>query len=225
MIYKLKNFVLDLVFPRHCLNCNRLGHFICPKCRGEIIKISQTNCPICHQKSENGRLCPKCRPKYRLRGVLAYGFFHDPILKNVIHQFKYEGISSAGEELAELLEPLVPKEIDTLAFVPVSRKRLHERGFNQAKVLAQHLSRLSGKPVYKGLIKTRHTERQVGLKRGERLANLRGVYKVTNEQEIKNKKILLIDDVLTTGATLDNCSRALRSAGAKEIWGLVLARE
>jgi ComF family protein len=157
--------------------------------------------------------------------VVALGFFHDPVLKKIIHQFKYNGISAAGEELAELMVPLVPEGIEIITFVPVSRRRFNERGYNQAEILARSLGRLIDRPVVKALNKVKNTERQVGLKRKERLENLRGVFVASDEGKIRGKRVLLIDDVLTTGATLDGCSSVLRDAGAKQVWGLVLARE
>lgn len=224
MLRKLKNDILDLIFPANCLNCGRLGYFICDSCRGKIIKIKKQSCPFCHRESVGGRTCLRCRPSHRLAGVVALGFFHDSVLKEAIHHFKYEGISAAGRELAEMAAPLVG-EVDVFAFVPISKRRYNERGYNQAEVLAVELGLLLQKPLYRGLRKTRHTERQVGLKRRDRLKNLRGAFVVRDKELVQGKRVLLIDDVLTTGATLEECAKMLRQAGAKRVTGLVLARE
>jgi ComF family protein len=116
-------------------------------------------------------------------------------------------------------------EFDLIVYAPISRRRRNERGYNQAKLLAQELSQQYGKPVINALIKKRHTKTQVGLRRIDRLDNLSGAFEVKNGLELKGKKILLIDDVLTTGATLDECAKVLKSAGARQVWGAVLARE
>lgn len=224
MLTKLKNDILDFIFPPHCLYCGRLGRFICDDCRGKIIRIKRQSCPFCHKESEAGSSCPTCHRSHRLYGVRALGFFHDPILKQIIHQFKYEGISAAGGELAEMLAPLVGA-VDILTFAPVTRQRYNQRGYNQAEILAIGLGSLLEKPVYRGLKKIRQTKRQVGLKRRERLANLEGAFVTADPEMIVGKEVLVIDDVLTTGATLEECAKVLRKVGAKRVRGLVLARE
>lgn len=224
MLAKLKNDILDLMFPARCLNCGKLGRFVCEECLSRIVRIKRQSCPFCHSESEEGRSCLPCRRTHRLWGVMAFGFFHDPILKQVIHRYKYEGISAAGGELAKMLAPLV-READVLTFVPVSRRRRNERGYNQAEILAAELSSLLCVPIYKGLKKIKQTKRQVGLKRKERLANLEGAFVATDTETVAAKRVLIIDDVLTTGATLEACARILRAAGAKRVRGLVLARE
>jgi len=228
MITKLKKDILDLIFPPRCLNCNRLGQFVCNDCLGKIIKIKNQGCPICHKKTEGGRLCRSCRSKNKLTGVIAYGYFHDPILKKIIHQYKYEGISAAGEEIASLLVEVVKANgirFDVIAYAPVSRRRFNERGYNQAEILAKHLSKYFGKPFFREISKIKHTPTQVGLKRKDRIHNLEGTIVVKNGEVLKGKRIIIIDDVLTTGATLNECARALRQAGARQVWGVVLAKE
>lgn len=224
MIQKLKKVILDTIFPPRCLNCKRLGRYICDECAQKIIKIKYQNCPICHRKTTDYKLCAGCRRKSGLYGLVALGYFHDPVLKNIIHEYKYNGIYAAGDELAAMVESLIPPEIDSVTFAPMSRKRFNFRGYNQAEILAREIGRLTGKPVLSGLVKTRHTKSQVGLERRERLKNLEGAF-VCRDNNVAGRSILLVDDVLTTGATLSGCAKALRRAGAKRIWALVLARE
>lgn len=224
MIQKLKKVILDTIFPPRCLNCNRLGKYICNECEQKIIKIKYQNCPLCHRKNIDNRLCPSCRQGSGLYGVVALGFFHDPVLKNIIHEYKYSGIYAAGGELATLVEPLISQDIDIVTFAPMSRKRFNSRGYNQSEVLAKEVSCLIDKPVRSCLVKTRHTKSQVGLERRQRLKNLEGAF-VCRENNVAGRSILLVDDVLTTGATLSGCARALRKAGARRVWALVLARE
>jgi ComF family protein len=228
MLSKLKKDILDTIFPPRCLNCGLLGRFICSDCRAKIIKIKKSNCPFCRKESFGGEVCVTCKRKYHLSGVVAYGHFRDPIWKEIIHRYKYSGISAAGTELAELLAVTVMDNgpsFDVIVSVPVSRKRLNERGYNQAEVLAVELGHLVQKPTLGVLKKKIHTASQVGLKRKDRLDNLKGAFETNNGVVIKGQRVLLIDDVFTTGATMDECARVLRKSGAQQVWGAVLAKE
>ena len=228
MLQKLKKNILDLIFPPRCLNCNHLGKFICDNCLGKIIRIKEQGCPFCHKKTNGGRLCAACRAKHELTGVVAYGYFHDPILKQIIHPYKYEGISAAGEVISLLLAQTIKStaiNFDIITFAPVSKRRFNERGYNQAEILAKHLSEYFEKPLFRKISKIKHTPTQVGLKRKDRLRNLEGTIVVKDSDILKGRRVIIIDDVLTTGATLDECARALRQAGARQVWGVVLGKE
>ncbi|MDD3480884.1 MAG: ComF family protein [Patescibacteria group bacterium] len=226
MFSKLKNSIYDLLFPPYCISCTQVGSFLCPKCSKEIVRLSVQYCPFCRKPIRNGQTCPDCKEGHHLTGCVAYGYYKNPILKEVIHNFKYEGVTSLSDILAPYLCGLVREEkikFDIVVAVPITIKRLNDRGYNQAEILARKVAQELKETYFEGLKKQKETKPQVGLKRRERISNLRGAFLV--EGSVKAKRILLIDDVLTTGSTLDECARVLKKAGAKEVYGLVLARE
>jgi competence protein ComFC len=114
---------------------------------------------------------------------------------------------------------------DTISFVPLSKKRLIRRGYNQSQIIASELSRLTKADLYQDLVKIKETKTQVGLTRKERIKNLEGAFALKNERKLAGKRVVLIDDVITTGATLDQCASVLKKAGAREVWGLTVAKE
>jgi ComF family protein len=218
--------ILDLFFPPYCVICNKIGTFLCPDCQSSFLKIKAQSCPGCNKISPKGNYCHNCRPKNSLSGVLAYGYFKDERLKKAIHDFKYNKYSALAPSLASLLIEKIKEEeyiFDAIAFVPISKKRQAWRGFNQAELLAIEISRAFTKPLIK-LKKLKETETQVGLKKRARQKNLENAFGYQGER-INYKKILLVDDVLTTGTTLNECARVLKKNGAKSVFGIVLAKE
>lgn len=160
-------------------------------------------------------------------GIRGVGYLRGP-LKRAIYQFKYRqkrklALPLAGLMYQYLSENLLPAEL--IAPVPLHMDRLRERGYNQAALLARALSERSGLPIEEGsLVRIKETMPQVALKVEERRKNVRGAFCGQGEK-LKDRRVLLIDDVSTTGATLDACAEALREKGARSVWALVLARE
>jgi ComF family protein len=222
---KLKNFMLELFFPARCSVCNQIGTFLCDNCTAEIIFIKEQTCPKCNKINFTGEYCRKCRHGKSLRGVSAATYFRDENIKTIIHELKYKGYFAIAPTLAEKMVACAPKiKIDFVAFVPASRKRLKKRGYNQAKELAKNLSKMLEAPLLEELIKVKETKSQVGLRKKEREKNLLGAFEYRGP-ELSGKKILLIDDVKTTGTTLEACAKELKKSGAKTVWGLVFAKE
>ena len=151
-------------------------------------------------------------------------------LKEIIHSFKYKKRISLAKIVSKFMIDFISENgevlegIDIITFVPLKNDRLRERGFNQSKVLAFNISKEFGIPLLDALQKTRATRPQNELSRDERLANLDGAFKVKGDVELNNARMLLIDDVMTTGATLSECSKILLDAGALEVRCLALAR-
>lgn len=219
-MFDLKKFLLDLFFPVQCLGCEKDGVWLCPSCLTKI-KINFVNQPYLLNQNQN------------LNGVLVAADYNQPLLAKILHSFKYNFVSDLGEILAELLIKFLEFKIkkgdffsfDLVIPVPLARKRKLWRGFNQAEILSQKISQRFGWPLDLNLIfRTYHTHPQVGLKSGERAINVKGIFKVKSQLDLNNKRILLIDDVITTGATMQECAKVLKEAGAKEVWGLVIAK-
>jgi len=173
--------------------------------------------------SEHATTCKECFTDAPLFSrVLNYGLYDDA-LAEAINLMKFSGIRRLAKPLGRLLLSLEIPECDGIIPVPLSRKSLRERGFNQSLLMARVISKKLNIPLYMDiLLKTRDTLPQVGLNAKERRKNLRGVFKVSGK--IKNQRLLLIDDVMTTGATARECSKTLIKAEAKEVVVITLAR-
>ncbi|MBF0538392.1 MAG: ComF family protein [Nitrospirae bacterium] len=191
----------------------------CSICCKPIVNASIAN----DSTGEVSGLCQDCeeqRPFYT--SAFAFGVY-EGVLREAIIRYKFAPIKRLCRPLAELLCSLPIPKVDMITAIPVTRKRLIERGFNQTILLARRLSGEFGIALADDVVlKVRDTGHQVHLSREERLVALQGAFEVAGD--VRGKRILLVDDVLTTGATTNECTKALLSAGAKEVYVAVLAR-
>lgn len=174
-------------------------------------------------------MCQRCmRTPGHLASVRAACSF-EGVVRKAVHQFKYRGVTALAPLLGDLLAHGLarrPAEADVLIPVPLFADRLRERGYNQALLLAQQLADRLSLPVAENtLVRTRRTTPQVKLSARERRANLRGAFACPNHEQVAGRKVLVIDDVTTTGATLRACADALAAAGATRVMGVVVAKE
>lgn len=223
----IKEKILDLLFPKKCVCCGKMGSFLCGICKKEITKVKSGSCPNCNRLSKKGKFCQTCRPKTSLTGVLFCLYFSEEKTKKLLHEFKYGGIYGISEILGNMMAEKIIEEnlsVDLITFVPISKKRQRKRGFNQTQLLAKEISDKTGIKMLPLVKKIKETKSQVGLKKKERQSNLGGAF-IGLEQSLRGKKILLVDDVYTTGTTMLECGKALRSMGAKEVWGITAAKE
>lgn len=176
----------------------------------------ESPCRVCHPE-----------PTSRLEGIRALGYFEGP-LRRVVHGFKYNRRAELADPLAALLARSLdndPLAVDLLVSVPLHPDRRRARGYNQAALLAAELARRARIPLAEeALVRLRATRPQLGLSAAQRRENVRGAFQARSEL-VRGKTILLIDDVTTTGATLEACAQALLQAGARRVRGLVLAKE
>jgi competence protein ComFC len=138
MLNKLKNLIIEAIFPSYCVWCERLGSLVCEECSGKIMRVRGQTCPFCNKIAPKGRACAACQKKHSLKGVLSVGYFKDERLKEIIHVFKYQDLFSLKDYLAGELLELINKEglvFDTISFVPLSKKRLIRRGYNQSQII------------------------------------------------------------------------------------------
>lgn len=237
ILISLKNFLLDLFFPKTCLNCGKEGNYLCSDCQALIEITTSQYCPGCQKITIDGKPCKNCKKSIQLNRLYFSTFYKNQIVKKLITKFKYEPFcKELAKPLANLIiihfqllgnfQNLVRNWDLVLIPVPLDKKRLKWRGFNQAEELAKELSLILKLPVVGGnLIKIKKTPPQVDLEKNLRIQNLNGVFSIKNKEKIKGKKILLVDDVYTTGSTLNQCAKILKEAGAKEVWGVTVARE
>lgn len=237
---------LDLIFPKRCVGCGNFGSYICDNCF-TYIKFSEYGfCTVCQKASIDRLTHPGCRSKYEIDGVFA-SVLYKGIMKRVIARFKYEPyVSDLRHILSDLFyEGLIQNEVfSRLAGekclpvpIPLHASRYRERGFNQAKLLLEgFLERLqsnnSGDKGEKSnagkklLIRIKHTKRQFGLTQADRVANIKDAFAVdARVLEVLNKDmvVFLVDDIVTSGATMREASRVLKKAGFKKVYGIALA--
>ncbi|HEV8596444.1 MAG TPA: ComF family protein [Candidatus Dormibacteraeota bacterium] len=219
--------MLDLVLPPRCGGCRRLGSWLCEGCRARIRRLEEPLCRRCGVELDSARRECGCRARLRslsrLRSAVA---FEGPI-ESAVHRFKYEGWRRLAGPLGQLVaERLVVEGLAArcVVAVPLHRERLRQRGYNQAELLAEDLRRRLAvfAPVGK-LVRTRPTPPQVGRDRLRRFENVGNAFE-WHGPRLDGEAMLLVDDVATTGATLDACARALREAGSGPVIGVSVAR-
>jgi len=245
--------ILDLFFPINCLGCGREGRFICPACLKKI--------------SLNQKTMIRFKHDWPLAGLVTASHYERPLVKEAIHRYKYDFIKDLAEPLGQLMVKALREghfENALLIPIPLHKKRLKWRGFNQAELLAQVVSRQSEIPLAKNILKrTKYRLPQMAIKSSQqRKENIKGAFELTEGdsrvvlsttafrswrkavesqwqplnlspkkhiqkasllKSTQNKTIILVDDVATTGATLTECARLLKSLRPKQIWGLVIA--
>lgn len=240
-MHKSKEFLLDLFFPKFCLGCKIEGTYLCLDCRG-LLEIAEYQYCLCDKKpmrlpidQKTGK-CSRCQDK-KLSGLyFALPYSEHFLTKRLIYQFKYAPyIKDLSHTLSSILvEHFVVSGKNTddiwenslLIPVPLDKKKLKARGYNQSAELTKDLSRILQIPVAENiLVKTKSTPPQMELSKEEREKNLEGVFVVKNPEPLSGKKIFLVDDVYTTGSTMNECAKILKEAGAKSVWGICLARE
>ena len=230
------NVLLNLIYPLRCPLCRRFldasgGGYFCPRCSAKIKMLTPSTCRGCAKPFfEKESFCLECRDrKFYYEKVVAAAIY-DGVIRRSIHLLKYARKTALAKPLGALLTERVSRldrvdQIDLAMPVPLHKRQLRRRGFNQAEILSRSCGQRLAIPVSTGnLIKTKSTLSQSVLKRDERFKNIEGAFLVKKPSDIKGKNILLIDDVLTTGATLNECARTLKRAGAEKIIAMAIAR-
>lgn len=225
---QFREALLDLLFPPRCVGCRRPGSWLCPKCRRGIKRITGPLCPCCGRPvTQSGRLCSTCRRKAPPIGGIRSAAYFEGVLREAIHRFKYRGGQVLARPLGQLMTERwsayhIPAEV--LIPVPLHPTRLAERGYNQATLLARELGAAIGLPVETdSLVRIRATAPQVTLDAAARQENVQGAFRCLDDR-MADRRVVLIDDLCTTGATLSACSTALQEVGAASVWAYTLAR-
>ena len=227
LVGKLAGAALDLMFPVTCLGCNRYGRIICDSCAEDLPRLLPPFCPLCAQPGASGR-CPWCASATPFFDGIIVPYLMQGLVREAVHAFKYRNTFAASGQLAELLAAHLianPLPADVIAPIPLHSRRLRERGYNQAGLLARDLGKLTGIPVDEALvIRVEDTPQQARTaSREARRENVSGSFRSTANAH--GLSVILVDDVVTTGATMSACAGALKAGGADRVWGLALARE
>lgn len=234
---KWRDLFLDTLFPIECFGCNEEGSYLCPQCSKKIFMKKIHTCPKCKNPTHFGEICSNCKKTKYISGVMIVTDYKNSLMETLIKKYKYGFVADLAVPLGEILTDFFQKEaivnnkvfsrfkVENILIIPVPlhKKRSNWRGFNQSEELAKNFSRNLNLKIEKDLlIKTTHTKPQAKLNINERKNNLKNCFRWKGGK-INNKCVILIDDITTSGATLNECAKTLKEAGAKNVWGLVLA--
>lgn len=234
----LSQYFLNFIFPVTCVQCGcdlpADDHFrLCLDCRGKIIPIGDIYCLKCGKNlPDGGAHCYSClkNPSHYFEQIRSYGIY-EGTLRDLIHKFKYRNKDYLYRLLGGLLIEVVQRhkellKIDYIVPVPMHWFKKLRRGYNQTELLAGYLASYYNIPILlKNLNRTKLKSPQIKLKEEQRFENIKNCFNVRDGKVIKGKDILLIDDVCTTGATINECSRILRKAGANRVYAITLAKD
>jgi len=227
------NGLLSILFPTQCAGCKRYIKdfkyvYVCPKCYEGLRLLPQRICPVCAKpiQSEHADGCMECKERgNEFSYVLAAGIY-EGALKEMIHYMKFNNKKSAAKIAAGFIMERVDFKIfagaDMIVAAPLSRDSIAARGYNQTYEVAKLLSEKTGIPIVRNVKKIKETPPQNKLDRKERLKNLKGAFEV--KENLAGKTIVVVDDVFTTGATINEIAKTLKKSFAKEVRGLVIAR-
>lgn len=241
----LKDGLLGLIYPRACYGCEssmvEQEGWLCEKCLDQLHPITRPLCDICGQPFSGDLMadfeCSNCADRYMQFDFARAGYQSKDLARVLVHRFKYNDQFFLARLLGEMLNETLndPRIADSdedaewvLVPVPLHSRRLREREYNQAEELCRVVSRLRGLQMVNALRRTRYTRKQAMLERSERLTNLRGAFtispKARERNSIAEKRVLLVDDVLTTGATASECAQTLSDAGALKVVVITVVR-
>ncbi len=210
--------LLDLLCPHFCRGCGRLGRPFCGCCKNNIIRAYNNYCPVCHQPTEGK--CEDCELPFD--GLYMVGW-RDTMLGGLVEEYKYQSIRSAGSDLAEMLDVVIPCLEGEVIVVPLPtiRKHIRERGFDHTKAVARKLARRRGWKV-QSLLKRANDTVQVGADNEKRKKQAKEAFKLAGELK-RDVTYLLLDDIWTTGASMMAGAEILRDSGATKVSGVVIA--
>jgi len=235
--------ILELLFPRKCLGCGKVGSYFCPDCLNLVLLKDEQICPVCGKGALEGLTHQFCRRPFGLDGLTSI-FAYKGVVAEAIKKLKYKFVKDLAEELVELFLSFcgegklfsyfccLPNVV--LVPIPLHPQRLRWRGFNQAELLGKLIAKNLGvKFAPDLLIRIRNTKPQVKLDKDQRQVNIRRAFALNRNCKLKitpladgqeNWNFILFDDVWTTGATLKEAAKVLKRNGAKKVWGLTIAR-
>lgn len=218
---------VDILYPPRCVSCGKSGYRLCPTCLGKINKISPPYCICCGVNLSKGEYCSSCEVMLpKIKAIRSWALY-DEITRKALQQLKYHRNVALGETFSHFLCELIREtrwKIDVVAPIPLGRGRYRERGYNQAALLAKPVAnKLNINYRPKIVYRWRETQSQVNLTFSERKNNVNGAFKADSDLAL-GKRILIIDDITTSGSTLISCAESLIDAGAKTVYGVTVAR-
>lgn len=227
---KLLQLTKDILFPSFCLSCRREGVWLCPSCLDAVEIPGVFDCPVCHSPTDRGVRCEHCCDVGSIVQHIALTPYDEhAIIGQMIHALKYQFADEVSNSIDQLVERFFNthrslfRSVDCVCPVPLHRRRQAERGFNQAQVIAEMIGTQLDLPVEQWIVRHRPTKQQAQLDRAGRLENVHGAFSLKQNTDLSGKSVLLVDDVYTTGSTMQACAEVLSQAGAR-VLGFTIAR-
>lgn len=217
--------IIAVAAPFECLGCGQEDYLLCPACRESAILPLPPRCYRCGRATANSRVCTSCRSSSKLRFVwIAVEYSGLP--KQLLHHFKFLRAQSCAPDLAGVMQAVLPQLAPgtIICPVPTASRRIRLRGYDHAELLAKAVAKITGYHQAK-LLERLGQSRQVGSGRQDRLRQLNGAFLTPHREKITGATILLVDDIVTTGATIEAAGLALRQAGAKHVDALAFAKK
>ncbi len=220
----------DWIFPDTCVSCRKEVGLFCPACIATFTAVAEQVCPVCRSSSKNGTVCIQCKEQTSLSFLLLGSeYVRGSIVSLFIQTLKYKGMSRAITFFPKVVLDVYKESLQKKEYffvpVPLHPRRLKERGFNQAEVLAEHLGKYYGISVNKTLLRRgKYTPPQASLSRTARHTNVKGAFECAPHRSVPAGIPIIVDDVATTLSTLESCAGVLRTMGYKEIGALAIAR-
>jgi competence protein ComFC len=229
------DYILNLIAAHHCFGCNIEGEVCCQKCLEVIkLKFSSKVCYVCQKKDQSSSsrgICNKCFPNQELDSVRWYSSYKNELTSRLIKSLKFGNNFSAATPISKSLSSFQLPQSSNLrksriivTAIPTANKRVRQRGWDQAKLIAKSYAR-SEKLVYKSLLVRSSSFDQIGASKYQRALASKKFFKPARLSLIKNSTVILVDDVLTTGSTLDSAAKVLKFAGAREVHAITFARQ
>ena len=222
--------LIDILFPSRCVGCDAAGSYLCPDCVNRLAPIVEPICPMCGRPAMFGKTHARCISAYAMEGLIA-GCVYRGLAKRMIGKLKYRFVTDLFDTVMETFLSLaefglIEDKQPVVVGVPLHPSRLKWRGFNQADEIAKRIAEnMQWQECPQALVRCKHTRPQMLLKLADRRDNVRQAFaKGMMIEAVKNRVVLLVDDVWTTGATMRECTKVLKRNGAKEVWGAVVAR-
>ncbi len=213
--------IISLFAPHHCIGCGDEGKLLCEPCQQSFTPVA-SRCYACKRLSRGGRTCDACRRNSKVFAVYVVTRY-EGVASTLIGALKFRGARSAVDIIASQMASFLPSEEYVVVHLPTASSRIRQRGFDQSRLIAERLAYRLSLP-YCAVLGRSTQHRQVGAARTQRLEQLRQSFYVRDVRSIQGKRVLLVDDVLTTGASVEAAARQLRAAGARRVDVVVFAR-
>lgn len=214
--------ILQFIAPDNCIKCHSEGALLCEWCRLNMETVP-SRCFYCHKMTDDFNVCVKCKPKSGIKKLYVADEYKDEA-KELVSALKFRSKRQASLPIARIMAEQLPflDKDSVIVNLPTAPQRVRQRGFDHTLYIAKEIAKLKDLNVA-SVLRRKDNKRQVGSTRKKRLEQLKDSYRIIRPEKIKDKTIILIDDVVTTGASLDSAIKVLKQAGAKQVYAAVFA--